>query len=135
MDFATANFFLNLIVQLKNWHASSTASRAEKRQALEAFENALVETEIYIKSIERKYGESDHMDAKAEKRDYLKEENLTKLWRTAAAKSNGLNDSIQKIAYAKSMFWMDRDNWTRAAVTQNGIAIENAKEAIKKLKL
>ncbi|MBZ9716038.1 hypothetical protein [Deinococcus multiflagellatus] len=133
MDFSAASFFLDVVVALQNYLPRTQP--ADRRIILEKFERALIETEIYIKKIERASGEDDHMNAKKEHRDYEKEADLARYWRAAAISARSIERSLDSLAYQKSLFWLDRDNWTRAQVNRNGIAISDARATIQAMKI
>ena len=113
------------------WSSQRFQTQTKRIAALSDLKNALISTEMYIKSLERKHGTDDHM--KAPSRDWETERELAKAWSIAALSSGHLSSSIARMANEKSGFWRDVSKWSRSDITRYGIAIEDARVKIEAL--
>lgn len=111
-----------LLMALKPWAEMALKAeqeyRQEVRKAAQKMLEALDKTESYIVL------GSDNPEKEAE---------LVQAWHAAAVELSGLNNSLSELCYLKGEHWKTPDKLSKEEVQSAGFAIEQVKEAIRKL--
>lgn len=111
-----------LLGLLTNIRDDRLQSQAEKDQALTSILAATNETKIYIKRIQRNG-----------KRDRKTEEQLSRLWASAAVPLRRINKDLAERCLIKSDYWLNPENYTATDIAKFRIGIEQVYKEAKKM--
>jgi hypothetical protein len=104
-----------------NARAQAT-TRAKWKRALPKLQKAVLETQLYVASLDRE----ESLDRKEERR-------LVKLWRTAAARFYALDGELAERLQLKAEYWTQPEAWTSQQVRDAGIALQHVAEYTRQL--
>lgn len=105
---------LGPFVALVNFFQGLLERRDDRvRAALAPLGKALAETRLYLRDRER-----------GSKRDSKREDELVRLWTSAAAALYAIDSALADICENKSRYWLQQ-NWSEQEIAERGIAIDD----------